>query len=106
MAEASPVMNGSDASDEEVQAGPLPKSPQLQHEQQKTFRKPSGAAVYNSSFQASWTKKWPYIKPVKSDTKSFQCTFCSKIFSCGHQGERDVTRHVATKQDQIKRRQS
>ena len=102
MAERSLIMNGSDSSEEELHAGPPPKSPQLQHERQKTIRKLSGAAVYNSSFQGSWTKKWPCIKPVNGDTKSFQCTVCSKILSCAHQGERDVTRHVATTQHQHK----
>jgi len=70
--------------------------------QQSSMKKirPTGAAVYKSAFQACWQKKWPYVKPVNDDPHSFHCTVFFKAISCGHQGERDVTRHIASVQHQ------
>ena len=94
--------SGGDRTDEEL--GPAsPKSPRLEQEAEQKmsgFRRLSGAALYKSTFQASWTKKWPFVKPVNGDKTSFRCTVCSKVLSCVHQGERDVTRHIATTQHQ------
>ena len=94
--------SGGDRTDKEL--GPAsPKSPRLEQEaeqQMSGFRRLSGAALYKSTFQASWTKKWPFVKPVKGDKTLFRCTVCSKVLSCAHQGERDVTRHIATTQHQ------
>lgn len=69
-------------------------------EQQSSIKKFTGVAVYKSSFRAVWQKKWPCITPVKTDPHSFHCTICFKALSCGHQGERDVTRHIASVQHQ------
>ena len=68
------------------------------HNVVKLSRKYKGAAVYKSKFQSEWQKKWPCITPVKSKPSFFYCTVCSKSTSCGHQGERDVTRHMASVQ--------
>ena len=87
-------------SDSEELAPPSPKAPKL--DTRGSFKKFTGAAVYQSGFQACWQKKWPCIKPVKSDPHSFQCTVCFKAISCGHQGERDVSRHIASVQHQRK----
>ena len=35
-------------------------------------------------------KKWPFIKPLKSDNSTLQCTLCTKALSGAHQGERDI----------------
>ena len=51
-------------------------------------RKHGDAAIYKSSFQDCWQKKWPCVKPVKNDPQHFLCTVCSKQISCGHQGKR------------------
>ena len=64
----------------------------------KTIRRFSGAAVYNSKFQSSWTEKWPFIMCVKENPNSFRCSLCLKTLSCSHQGERDVTRHISSAQ--------
>jgi len=57
-------------------------------------RKFQGAAVYKSKFQRDWQKKWPCVTPVKDRPHHFYCTPCSKAVSCGHQGEKDVKRHM------------
>lgn len=54
-----------------------------------------GAAYYKTKFNKEWMKKYPYIQVVKSDPHSFLCTICNKKISCKHQGETDVTRHIA-----------
>ena len=88
-------------SDTEQVSVPSPKVPRLGSGQQRSSTKKfTGAAAYKSAFQACWQKKWPCIKPVKNDQYSFQCTVCFKALSCGHQGERDVTRHIASVQHQ------
>lgn len=63
----------------------------------KKFR---GAALYNSKFQSSWLKSWPFVQPVKNDPHAFHCIVCRKSISCKHQGERDIVRHAATTQHQ------
>lgn len=90
--------SGEEISDTEQVSVPSPKIPRLGGGQGSSTRKFAGASVYKSSFQACWQKKWPCIKPVKNDQHCFQCTVCSKTLSCGHQGERDVTRHIASVQ--------
>ena len=69
---------------------------------QKIFatRKFQGASIYKSKFQRHWQEKWPCVTPSKINPYSFYCTVCSKPVSCGHQGERDVTRHIASSQHQ------
>ncbi len=65
-----------------------------------TMRRFSGAAIYNSRFQSSWSKKWPFVVGVKDNPSTFRCNVCSKTLSCSHQGERDVTRHISSVQHQ------
>ena len=60
----------------------------------KFTRKYQGAAVYKSKFQLDWQRKWPCITPVKDKRNFFYCTVCGKVVSCGHQGEKDVKRHM------------
>ena len=60
----------------------------------KFTRKYQGAAVYKSKFQLKWQKKWPCITPLKDKPNYFYCTVCAEAVSCGHQGEKDVTRHM------------
>ena len=55
-----------------------------------------GAAQYRTKFQAGWLNKWPFAVAVKHDPRSFRCTMCNKVISCGHQGERDLSRHAYT----------
>ena len=57
-------------------------------------RKFSGAARFKTKFNPSWTKKWPCIVEVAGSKHKFKCTLCSKVSSCGHQGEADVSRHL------------
>ena len=56
----------------------------------KFTRKYQGAAVYKSKFQLDWQRKWPCITLVKDKRNFFYCT----VVSCGHQGEKDVKRHM------------
>jgi len=63
-------------------------------------RKWSGAAIYKTKFNTTWQQAWPFISPVKHDPHSFHCGVCMKKMSCGHQGERDVARHVDSAQHQ------
>ena len=60
----------------------------------KFTRKYQGAAVYKSKFQSEWQRKWPCITPLKDKRSYFYCTVCAKAVSCGHQGEKDVKRHM------------
>ena len=83
----------------DLDAVPSPKRTKV-NESSGGGRKYSDAALYQSSFQASWQKRWPCVVPVKDNLHSFRCTLCSKVVSCGHQGERDVTRHIASAQHQ------
>lgn len=64
-------------------------------------RKYSDAALYQSSFQARLQKRWPCVVPVTDNLHSFWCTLYSNVVSCGHQGERDVTHHIASAQHQL-----
>lgn len=84
---------------EELQV-PSPKRLKEDDNQQTSSKKFTGAAVYKSSFRPCWQKKWSYITPVKNDPHSFHCTVCFNVLSCGHQGERDVTQHIASVQHQ------
>jgi len=63
-------------------------------------KKHKDAAAYKSKYQNGWQKKWPCIAPLKDRPNYFQCTVCSKAVSCGHQGEADVKRHIASSQHQ------
>ena len=49
---------------------------------------------YKRKFKKDWVKKWPFISAVSQDVYSFRCNMCATNFSCAHQGERDVTRHI------------
>lgn len=60
----------------------------------KFTRKYQGAAVYKSKFQLEWQRKWPCITPLREKPNYFYCTVCAKAVSCGHQGEKDVKRHM------------
>ena len=55
-----------------------------------------GAAQYRTKFQIGWRQKWPFAVVVKNNPHSFCCTMCNKVISCGHQGERDLSRHADT----------
>lgn len=55
-----------------------------------------GAARYRTKFQVNWRGKWQFAFAVKGDPYSFNCSVCNKVISCGHQGERDVSRHANT----------
>ena len=77
---------------------PSPKRPRVDNTQQGSSKKYSGASIYKSKFQAGWQKRWPCVTPVNNNPHSFHCTLCKKVVSCGHQGERDVTRHIASVQ--------
>ena len=50
---------------------------------------------YKCNFKKDWVKKWPSISAVSQDVYSFRCNMCATNFSCAHQGERDVTRHIS-----------
>ena len=50
---------------------------------------------YKCKFKKDWVKKWPFISAVSQDVYSFRCNMCATNFSCAHQGERDVTRHIS-----------
>ena len=77
---------------------PSPKRPRVDNTQQGSSKKYSGASKKKSKFQASWQKRWPCVTPVNNNPHSFHCTLCKKVVSCGHQGERDVTRYIASVQ--------
>ena len=72
---------------------PSPKKPKTMPLQPKKI---SGAAYYNTKFNKSWVQKYGCIQPVRNDNCSFLCTVCNKRISCKHQGETDITRHIAT----------
>jgi hypothetical protein len=50
---------------------------------------------YNIKFDSKWCIKYP-LKASSSQT-NFLCVVCSWEFSCVHQGEADVKRHILTK---------
>ena len=73
--------------DEEQSSGPPLKK-------KKTAGKWRGAAIYKTKFNHSWQKKWPFLYVVKEDPHSCHCSVCNNRVSCGHQGERDIIRHI------------
>ena len=74
----------------------LPSPERLKRDLGEGFRrKYTGASTYKSKYQVGW-QKWPCVTPVKDKPHLFRCTLCCKEVSCGHQGERDVTRHIAS----------
>ena len=54
-----------------------------------------GAARYNTKFNKTWSKQYECIQDVQNNPYAFLCTVCNKKLSCKHQGETDVTRHIA-----------
>ena len=78
------------STDEEEHPGPS-KRPKVNSSKGK-----QGAAQYRTKFQVGWRQKWPFAVAVKNDPHSFRCTMCNKVISCGHQGERDLSRHADT----------
>ena len=64
-------------------------------------RAKSGAATYLSSFKDSWSKEWPFIRKGTT-VYHFWCDVCRAERSCGHQGRRDVERHVLSSGNQEK----
>ncbi|KAL5019174.1 hypothetical protein ScPMuIL_004896 [Solemya velum] len=52
-----------------------------------------GAAEYKTKFRKEFVQKYPFIAPV-SDVHHYRCNVCAKTLSCGHQGERDIKRHI------------
>ena len=54
-----------------------------------------GAARYNTKFNKTWSKQYECIQAVQNNPYAFLCTVCNKKLSCKHQGEADVTRHIA-----------
>ena len=69
--------SGGDCTDGEL--GPAsPKSPRAEQEaeqQMSYFKRLSGAALYKSTFQASWTKKWPFVKLVRGTKRCLNAQF-------------------------------
>ena len=62
-------------------------------------KKFGGAAIYKTKIQDSWTKKWPFVQPVKDNLYQFHCTTYCRNLSCGHQGEADnIIRHSLSEQ--------
>ena len=61
-------------------------------------RKWSGAARYKTRFQHIWQEKCPFVTVVRGEPYSFRCAVCNKLVSCGHQGEKDVSRHYNSSQ--------
>uniref|UniRef100_UPI00358FBD41 uncharacterized protein isoform X3 n=1 Tax=Myxine glutinosa TaxID=7769 RepID=UPI00358FBD41 len=53
----------------------------------------SGAATYRTSFKTTWTSEWPFITRG-STSYHYRCSICRVERSCGHQGRRDIDRHV------------
>ena len=62
-----------------------------------SYKKYTGAATYTSRYQASWHKKWP-CKTRKDNPHAFECIICLRTMNCGHQGKKDVSRHIASVQ--------
>ena len=91
-------MSNSDDSDSDGHQSPA-KRPRFEASAGPS-RKKSGSASYKTKFQKSWQKSWPFVAPVKGDVHAFYCTVCMKKVACGHQGERDVTRHKESAQHQ------
>ena len=58
-------------------------------------RAKSGAAKYLTKFKPEWTKQWPFIASG-STTHHFWCNICRVERSCGHQGRRDIERHIGS----------
>ena len=72
----------------------LVKRARVESTNTKFTRKYQGAALNKSKYQNEWHKKWSCITPVKDKRYYFYCTVCAKAVSCGHQGEKDVRRHL------------
>ena len=53
----------------------------------------AGAATYLISFQQGWSADWPFITKG-STSHHFWCSICRVERSCGHQGKKDIERHV------------
>ena len=64
-------------------------------------RAKSGAATYQTSFKESWSKEWPFIRKATT-AYYFWCDICRVERPCGHQGRRDVERHVASASHRVK----
>lgn len=94
------MAEGGEESDCNLDLAEVPSPKRAKANESCNSRKNKGAALYQSSFQASWHARWPCVVPVKGNPHSFRCTLCSKVVSCAHQGERDVTRHIASAQHQ------
>jgi hypothetical protein len=58
-------------------------------------RAKTGAGNYLTKFNVNWTKTWPFIQAVKTDSYKFLCTVCNRQVSCGHMGKCDVERHIS-----------
>ena len=57
-------------------------------------KEPSGATAYNTTYDSKWCSKYQ-VKAWSSQT-NFSCVVCFREFSCAHQGEADVKRHILT----------
>lgn len=89
--------DGSDDTEDEFSSPPKKKqgsSNDAGPSSSNVIRKFAGAARFKTKFNQSWTKKWPFIVEVAGSQHEFKCTLCSKVSSCGHQGEADVSRHL------------
>ena len=55
----------------------------------------SGDAKYPMTFQVEWSKEWPcYIKG--STAHHYWCSICQAERLCGHQGRKDIKRHIGS----------
>ena len=58
-------------------------------------RAKSGAAKYLTTFQVEWSKEWPCITKG-STAHHYWCSICRVERSCGHQGRKDIERHMGS----------
>ena len=62
----------------------------------RTIEEKAKKRLHKSKYQVCWRTKRPCVAPAKGNPHAFHCNVCRKDVSCGHQGEKDVTRHMET----------
>ena len=92
--------NSDTDSEQQTSAQKRPRTAASSGSRTTSCKKYTGAATYKSRFQASWQKKWPCIKARRDNPHAFECIVCLRTMNCGHQGEKDVSRHIASVQHQ------
>ncbi|XP_033120230.1 uncharacterized protein LOC117119513 [Anneissia japonica] len=58
---------------------------------------PPKKAKYACSFKPDFTKMYPCIIGVKSDSHAAKCTVCNLVFTVRHGGKNDVDKHIKGK---------